>query len=388
MAGSIPGPMGAVLTPSLIGVDKAGHLPNASTFCGRCESVCPVRIPLPKLMRHWREREFERHLSPGDRALGPRLLGASSPSGRRSTGCATGIAMQGAGLVRAATRAASRPCRCAGGWTRLPRLPAPAGRHLPEPVEAAQGQLASELQDAAPATTSSARSAARSASPAAKRRAASAGSRTASPARRAGVMPERGQLDARRAARAVQGAGRGDARHRRRGGGCLRRARRGRRLSAPRQPAGAAAHGRRSAPRRHAVGRDGAGGHAPAAATGGDLVAVNHAFGGVAETGTLALVSGPDNPTTLNFLPDYAIARRLRRSDIDGRLRERVGPPARPLRQGRHAAHGELGHRPVALRRHRADAAARRPWPAQRAHRHRQGLSLTGVMLRCPCPTA
>ncbi len=59
-----PGPMGSVLTPSLIGVDKAGHLPNASTFCGKCESVCPVKIPLPKLMRHWREREFERHLSP------------------------------------------------------------------------------------------------------------------------------------------------------------------------------------------------------------------------------------------------------------------------------------------------------------------------------------
>ena len=59
-----PGPMGAVLTPTLIGVDKAGHLPNASTFCGRCESVCPMRIPLPKLMRHWREREFERHLTP------------------------------------------------------------------------------------------------------------------------------------------------------------------------------------------------------------------------------------------------------------------------------------------------------------------------------------
>ncbi|HEY5717305.1 MAG TPA: 4Fe-4S dicluster domain-containing protein, partial [Motiliproteus sp.] len=59
-----PGPMGSVLTPKLIGVDQAGHLPNASTFCGTCESVCPVRIPLPKLMRHWREREFERHLSP------------------------------------------------------------------------------------------------------------------------------------------------------------------------------------------------------------------------------------------------------------------------------------------------------------------------------------
>ncbi|MGL5446991.1 MAG: LUD domain-containing protein, partial [Rhabdaerophilum sp.] len=59
-----PGPMGSVLTPSLIGVDKAGHLPNASTFCGRCESVCPMKIPLPKMMRHWREREFERHLNP------------------------------------------------------------------------------------------------------------------------------------------------------------------------------------------------------------------------------------------------------------------------------------------------------------------------------------
>ena len=59
-----PGPMGAVLTPSLIGIEKAGHLPNASTFCGRCESVCPVKIPLPKMMRHWREREFAKKLSP------------------------------------------------------------------------------------------------------------------------------------------------------------------------------------------------------------------------------------------------------------------------------------------------------------------------------------
>jgi L-lactate dehydrogenase complex protein LldF len=53
-----PGPMGAVLSPSLLGVDKAGHLPNASTFCGRCESVCPMKIPLPKLMREWRNIEF------------------------------------------------------------------------------------------------------------------------------------------------------------------------------------------------------------------------------------------------------------------------------------------------------------------------------------------
>ncbi len=53
-----PGPMGAVLTPNLVGLKEARHLPNASTFCGRCEAVCPVRIPLPGLMRKLREQEF------------------------------------------------------------------------------------------------------------------------------------------------------------------------------------------------------------------------------------------------------------------------------------------------------------------------------------------
>ncbi len=53
-----PGPMGAVLTPQLIGIHQGAHLPNASTFCGRCQSVCPMNIPLPKMMRHWRERDF------------------------------------------------------------------------------------------------------------------------------------------------------------------------------------------------------------------------------------------------------------------------------------------------------------------------------------------
>jgi L-lactate dehydrogenase complex protein LldF len=59
-----PGPMGAVLTPALIGLDKSADLPNASSFCGKCEEVCPVRIPLPSLMRLWRERAFARHLMP------------------------------------------------------------------------------------------------------------------------------------------------------------------------------------------------------------------------------------------------------------------------------------------------------------------------------------
>ncbi len=65
-----PGPMGAVLTPSLVGVEDGGQLPNASTFCGRCEAVCPMHIPLPKMMRHWRQREFEKHLTPKTQRYG------------------------------------------------------------------------------------------------------------------------------------------------------------------------------------------------------------------------------------------------------------------------------------------------------------------------------
>ncbi|WP_170146015.1 LutC/YkgG family protein [Rhodoplanes elegans] len=41
------------------------------------------------------------------------------------------------------------------------------------------------------------------------------------------------------------------------------------------------------------------------ASAGDDLVGVSHAHAAVAETGTLVLLSGPDNPTTLNFLPDH-----------------------------------------------------------------------------------
>ncbi|MDP7540795.1 MAG: LUD domain-containing protein, partial [Alphaproteobacteria bacterium] len=59
-----PGPIGAVLTPALVGIERARHLPNASTFCGRCESVCPMRISLPKLMREWRRQEFESKIQP------------------------------------------------------------------------------------------------------------------------------------------------------------------------------------------------------------------------------------------------------------------------------------------------------------------------------------
>ncbi|HUK06715.1 MAG TPA: LutB/LldF family L-lactate oxidation iron-sulfur protein [Stellaceae bacterium] len=121
-----PGPMGSVLTPSLIGVEEAGNLPNASTFCGRCESVCPMKIPLPKMMRHWREREFERKLSPRPYrwGLGFWAFFARRPAlYRAATALATrvlGIAGQRHGRFRTLPLAA--------GWTQTRDMPSPEGR--------------------------------------------------------------------------------------------------------------------------------------------------------------------------------------------------------------------------------------------------------------------
>ncbi len=51
---TIPGPIGSVIEPQKIGLDRYGVLPTASTLCGACGEVCPVRIPLPKLLNRLR----------------------------------------------------------------------------------------------------------------------------------------------------------------------------------------------------------------------------------------------------------------------------------------------------------------------------------------------
>jgi L-lactate dehydrogenase complex protein LldF len=64
-----PGPMGSVLTPAFMGLEAALDLPHAATLCGACEVVCPVKIPLPELLRSLRERQVAAHLRPGGERL-------------------------------------------------------------------------------------------------------------------------------------------------------------------------------------------------------------------------------------------------------------------------------------------------------------------------------
>jgi L-lactate dehydrogenase complex protein LldF len=121
-----PGPMGAVLTPALIGIEEAAPLPNASTLCGRCESVCPVKIPLPKMLRHWREREYAKKLVPPVWRAGlslwawvarrPALYHALTEIASRALGWAAG------------RRGRFRSLPLAAGWTVVRDMPAPEGR--------------------------------------------------------------------------------------------------------------------------------------------------------------------------------------------------------------------------------------------------------------------
>lgn len=72
-----PGPIGAVLTPQLRGIGSAidKSLPFASTLCGACFDVCPVRIPIPDMLVHLRHKVAEKK-SHGRPRLEPTIMAA------------------------------------------------------------------------------------------------------------------------------------------------------------------------------------------------------------------------------------------------------------------------------------------------------------------------
>src|SRR5206468_12053223 len=120
-----PGPIGSILTPMYVGLDKAHDLPNASTMCNQCGVVCPVRIPLPDLQRKLRERAFTERMRPLAERLGVKVWAwfALRP---RAYAFATRIGMRI--LRRMGGRERMIHSLPLGqGWTQQRDMPAPEG---------------------------------------------------------------------------------------------------------------------------------------------------------------------------------------------------------------------------------------------------------------------
>ena len=130
--GAYPGPMGAVLTPVLDGLAEAQDLPRACTLNGQCQEVCPVKIPLPTLLRGWRDRGWREGLEPtvSRAGLGLWRFVALRP---RLYRLATRLALPMMRLFARGGWIASMPL--AGGWTRHRDFPAPARRSFMDQIE-------------------------------------------------------------------------------------------------------------------------------------------------------------------------------------------------------------------------------------------------------------
>lgn len=92
-----PGPIGAVVSPVMVGLRQAPDLPYASSLCGACREACPIKINIPRMLLHLREKLAESP-DPAEKAAGlaetvvaqgyaglmrrPRLLAAARRVGR------------------------------------------------------------------------------------------------------------------------------------------------------------------------------------------------------------------------------------------------------------------------------------------------------------------
>lgn len=148
------GPIGALITPEFNGIGAARELPFASSLCGACREVCPVRINIPDLLLHLRTRAQEEN-APGARNAAPR--------GERASFRFWAWAMKrprvyawGSGLLRLAQRLFARngwiqhvPLFPVSGWTLHRDFPALARRSFRQRWKA--GKIGRILRDTRPA---------------------------------------------------------------------------------------------------------------------------------------------------------------------------------------------------------------------------------------------
>ena len=321
-----PGPIGAILTPQLQGLDQAPTLPWASSLCGACYEVCPVKIDIPTVLVHLRGRvvrEAKSRLAP-ERAGDGRASAACSARAARYER-AQRLAQAGRGPLRHAP-AAGLDARCAT----CPRCPsarsATGGRRSARRRERARGGPASGSARALGAgRRASRRSRAPTAGRAPGRRPATPRSSRASASAPPSTGRPSGASRAGELADAVAAA--------------LRRARR------------AAHRGRRRGAGVAATGVERVADDPPLSPR--DLDALDGVLTGcalaIAETGTIVLDGGPrSGRRALTLVPDLHVcvveaARRPRRRA----RRDRGARAARPPRAGRSRSSPARARRPT-----------------------------------------
>jgi L-lactate dehydrogenase complex protein LldF len=125
-----PGPVGAIVTPGLRGIEQHGELPGASTLCGACRDVCPVRLDIPRMLLALRQEAVEKTPQPlalraGINAFAriarrPRVYRAVAALARRLL------------RARATNGWITRAPGLAAGWTQSRDLKAPAAQTFEE----------------------------------------------------------------------------------------------------------------------------------------------------------------------------------------------------------------------------------------------------------------
>jgi L-lactate dehydrogenase complex protein LldF len=113
-----PGPIGAILSPQLLGTKIAGDLPFASSLCGACGEICPVKIPIPEILLHLRRRVVEGDLVSTAVAPAPARAGGRLGAFALATPWIYNLGARLLKIVQAPLRR--------GGW--LPALPPPFDR--------------------------------------------------------------------------------------------------------------------------------------------------------------------------------------------------------------------------------------------------------------------